>query len=93
MAIPLAPIAGLILRYGAVAALAYAAASRARPRRLHPASEDALDQMPEGATLGHAPGQLNGTARWRRNIRLGPDGPGIEIDLSALARLRIRKTA
>ena len=93
MALPLAPIAGALLRYGAVAALAYAAAARARPQCLHPATEDALDQMPEGATLGHAPGQMNGTARWRRNIRLGPNGPGMEIDLSALARLRIRKTA
>ncbi|MBF9045835.1 hypothetical protein LSUCC0031_01775 [Rhodobacterales bacterium LSUCC0031] len=93
MALPFAPIAGAILRYGAVAALAYAAARRARPRRLDPATEDALDQMPEGAAVGHAPGQLNGTARWRRNIRLGPQGPGMEIDLTALARLRIRKTA
>lgn len=92
MAIPLFPIAGFVLRYGAVAALAYAAAARARPRRLHPATEDALDQMPEGATVGHAPGQINSTARWRRTIRLGPQGPGMEIDLSALARLRIRKT-
>lgn len=93
MAIPLVPIAGFVLRYGAVAALAYAAAHRARPRRLHPAAEAVLDQMPEGATLGHAPGQMNGTARWRRTIRLGAQGPGMEIDLSALARLRIRKTA
>lgn len=92
MALPLAPIAGLVLRYGAVAALAYAAAARARPQRLNPATEETLDQMPEGATVGHAPGQLNGTVRWRRNIRLGPQGPGMEIDLTALGRLRIRKT-
>jgi hypothetical protein len=52
-----------------------------------------MDQMPEGAAIGHAPGQLNATARWRRNIRLGPNGPGMEIDLSAIGRLRIRKTA
>lgn len=93
MALPLVPIAGLVLRYGAVAALAYTAATRARPRSLDPATERALDQTPEGAAVGHAPGQLNGTARWHRNIRLGPNGPGMEIDLSALVRLRIRKTA
>lgn len=92
MAIPLVPLAGLVLRYGAVAALAYAAARRARPQRLSPAAEDALDHTPVGASIGHAPGQMNATARWRRNIRLGPDGPGMEVDLSALARLRIRKT-
>jgi hypothetical protein len=93
LALPLAPIAVALLRYGAVAALAYAAAKRARPSRLHPATEAAMDQMPEGAAIGHAPGQLNATARWRRNIRLGPNGPGMEIDLSAIGRLRIRKTA
>jgi hypothetical protein len=52
-----------------------------------------MEQMPEGAAIGHAPGQLNATGRWRRTIRLGPNGPGMEIDLSAIARLRIRKTA
>ena len=93
MALPLAPIAGALLRYGAVAALAYTAATLARPRRLDPATEAAMDQMPEGAAIGHAPGQLNATARWRRNIRLGPNGPGMKIDLSAIGRLRIRKTA
>ena len=93
MALPLAPIAGFVLRYGAVAALAYAAARRARPQRIHPATEAAMEQMPEGAAIGHAPGQLNATGRWRRTIRLGPNGPGMEIDLSAIARLRIRKTA
>ncbi|WP_439140239.1 hypothetical protein [Roseicyclus sp.] len=93
MALPLAPIAGALLRYGAVAAIAYAAANRARPRRLDPETEAAMDQMPEGAAIGHAPGQLNATGRWRRQLRLGPHGPGMEIDLSAIGRFRIRKTA
>lgn len=91
MAIPFAPIAGLALRYGAVAALAYAAARRAHPRKLPQTAETALDQLPDGTGIGHAPGQLNATGRWRRTVRLGADGPGMDIDLSALARLRIRK--
>ncbi|MDG3041173.1 hypothetical protein [Roseicyclus marinus] len=93
MAIPFTPFAAAALRYGAVAALSYAAACHARPRALHPAAEAEMDRMPEGAHLGHAPGQMNATARWRRRIRLGTTGPGVEIDLGALARLRLRRFA
>lgn len=91
MAIPFTPIAVAALRYGAVAAIAYAAAQRARPRRIDPAAETAMEALPEGARVGHAPGQLNATARWRRAVRMGAQGPGMEIDLSALARLRLRR--
>jgi hypothetical protein len=93
LAIPFTPIAAAALRYGAVAALSYAMARRARPHSLHPATEAEMDRMPEGAHLGHAPGQMNATARLRRAIRLGATGPGVEIDLGALARLRLRRLA
>ena len=93
MAIPLTPIAVTALRYGAVAAIAYAAARRARPQTATPAAEAAMDRMPEGVHVSHAPGQMNATARWRRSVRLGNAGPGIEIDLGALARLRLRRIA
>lgn len=93
MAIPFTPIAVTALRYGAVAAIAYAAARRARPQTVTPATEAAMDRMPEGVHVGHAPGQMNATARWRRRIRLGSAGPGVEIDLGALARLRLRRIA
>ncbi len=93
MAIPFTPIAAAALRYGAVAALTYAVARRARPQSVPPAAEDAMDRMPEGLHVGHAPGQMNATARWRRAIRLGIIGPGVEIDLGALARLRLRRIA
>ena len=91
MAIPLTPIAAAALRYGAVAALSYVVARRARPQTVHPAAEAAMDRMPEGVNVGHAPGQMNATARLRRSVRLGPTGPGVEIDLGALARLRLRR--
>jgi hypothetical protein len=93
LAIPFTPIAAAALRYGAVAAIAYAAAHRARPRRIDPAAEAALEALPQGVSVGHAPGQMNATARWRRALRLGAQGPGMEIDLSAIARLRLRRTA
>ena len=93
MALPFTPIAAAALRYGAVAAIAYAAARRARPQRVHPAAEAAMDAMPEGVTVGHAPGQMNATARWRRAFRAGATGPGVEIDVGLLARLRLRRLA
>jgi hypothetical protein len=93
LAIPFTPVAVAALRYGAVAALAYAAARRARPRRIDPAAEAAMDTMPDGLHMGHAPGQLNAAGRWRRAVRLGATGPGMEIDLAGLARLRLRRTA
>lgn len=93
MAIPFAPIAAAALRYGAVAALSYAAARRARPQTVHPAAEAAMDRVPEGVHVGHALGQMNATARWKRTIRLGTTGPGVEVDLGALARLRLRRIA
>jgi hypothetical protein len=93
LAIPFTPIALAALRYGAVAALSYALARNARPQTMHPAAEAAMDRMPEGVKIGHAPGQMNATARLQRSIRLGSTGPGLEFDLGALARLRLRRIA
>lgn len=93
MAIPFTPIAVAALRYGAVAAIAYAAAHRARPRKIDPAAEAAMETLPHGLRVGHAPGQLNATTRWRRVLRLGAGGPGMEVDLGAIARLRLRRVA
>jgi hypothetical protein len=93
LAIPLTPVAAAALRYGAVAALTYAAARRARPRRIDPDAEAALDRLPERFDIGHAPGQMNAAGRWRRRLRLGRTGPGVEIDLGGLARLRLRRLA
>ena len=35
--------------------------------------------------------QVNATARMRRVIRLGENGPGVEIDAVGLTRIRFRK--
>jgi len=93
LAIPFTPIAAAALRYGAVAALAFAAARRARPRRIDPAAETAMEALPDGVIIGHAPGQMNGTARWRRILPIGPGGQWVEVDLSAITRLRLRRIA
>lgn len=91
MPLPLAPIAGLALRYGAVAVAAYGVSRALRNGRIDQRAEDALDDMDEGLAV-HRPkdrGQTNATARYRRVIRWGR--AGIEIDAAALARFRIRR--
>ena len=89
--VALAPIASLALRYGAVALAGYALARQIDPGRRCQQAEDAHDRLDEGVTLRHEPGQANTTARFRRVLRLGEAGPGLEIDASALGRLRIKR--
>ena len=91
MPLPLAPLAGLALRAGVVAAAGLALRRAWRTGRTDQQAEDALDRMDEGLAV-HRPadrGQTNAAARFRRTIRWGENG--IEIDASALARFRIRK--
>jgi Ni/Co efflux regulator RcnB len=103
MPLPLAPLAGLALRAGLVAATAYAArralAARAAAQktvgRTDQRAEDALDDADEGIAL-HRPadrletgGQTNLSARLRRTIRWGDRG--VEIDAALIGRFRLRK--
>lgn len=98
MPLPLVPLVGLALRYGAVALAAYAL-SRTLPHavaqgRTDQRAEDALDDLAEGAALhrpADRPGQHNLQARFRRVVRCGASGPGLEIEASAFGRLRFRK--
>ncbi len=91
MALPLAPIAGFALRYGAVALTAYAVAARTERGRRDQRAEDALDELQEGVSWRAEDQQLNTTLRFRRVIRLGESGPGLEIDSAGISRIRIRK--
>lgn len=91
MALPLAPLAGLALRYGAVALAAYAVTRKIDAGRIDQRAEDAMDTLEEGLTLHRTPEQINGTGRFKRTVRLGDNGPGIEIDISALGRIKLRK--
>jgi hypothetical protein len=93
MPLPLAPIAGVAARYGAVALVAYAASRRINRSPTLQANEDALDTVDEGLSA-HRPRdrqQVNGAVRWRRIVRLGANGPGMEIDITALGRIKFRK--
>lgn len=93
MPLPIAPLAGIALRYGAVAIAGYVLSRQLARGRTDQLAEDALDDVAEGATAhrSHDRDQINATARFRRIIRLGAQGPGIEIDASALGRIRFRR--
>jgi len=93
MPLPIAPVAALVLRYGAVALTAYAISRRMPVAATAQEVEDALDRVDEGFNA-HRPAdrrQINAQARWRRVIRLGASGVGYEIDATALGRLKFRK--
>ncbi|MDG4647101.1 hypothetical protein P6F26_01465 [Roseibacterium sp. SDUM158017] len=89
MALPIAPVAGLALRYGAVALAAYAASRALERGRLSQPVEDEMDATPEGMTLRREDNQLNGSGRFRRVARLGRNGPGVAIDATILGRFRM----
>ena len=91
MALPLAPIAAVALRHGTVAVATYALARAVEKGRRDQRVEDALDDLPEGVTARREAEQINATARVIRTIRLGTSGPGVEIDVTNLTRIRFRK--
>jgi len=93
MPLPLAPIAGIALRYGAVAVATYAMTRKISIQKGHfdQRGEDAMDDVNEGISVRREPEQVNGATRFRRVVRVGADGPGVEIDITALGRVRFRK--
>lgn len=92
--IVLPPLALFALRAAAIGAVvAYVARRRADgPRDLH--RETALNETAEGLELetDRRPGEarLDAAGRFRRVIRLGRSGPGVEIDAAGLGRVRLR---
>jgi hypothetical protein len=83
-------------QFAVVAAVAWRAARHVHAAGPHAeAREAALDGVGAGFDLTRAavPGaaRMDMAAGMRRSLRLGPDGPGIEADLSLLARLRLRR--
>ena len=93
MPLPIAPVAAVAAKYGAAALAGYMLARRVRRGHLDQRAEDALDSVPEGLTTLRPADreQASATARFRRVIRLGLDGPGVEIDAAALGRIRWRR--
>ncbi|MGY6706672.1 hypothetical protein [Roseinatronobacter sp.] len=92
MALPLAPIAAVAVKYGALALAGYALARQVRPGHIAQPLEDALDEVPDGISITQPrdADQINSAARLRRTIRLGHTGRGIELDAAFLARLKLR---
>lgn len=93
MPLPLAPLAVVAFRYGAVALAGYGLSRLIHPGRTNQQAEEAMDETPEGFTahgLKDAD-QVNATARFRRIFRLSSTGPGVEVDATTLTRLRIRR--
>jgi hypothetical protein len=93
MPVALAPLALTALRIGAVALVVAALARRRGPSVLEAGREAALDDLPEGGSLRLDPQarRMDAAGRWRRVLRLGADGPGLEVEAAALGRLRIRR--
>lgn len=91
MALPLAPIAGVAVRYALVAVAAYVVARRVEHGHFDQRGEEAMDDVNEGISLRRDAKQINGTGRFKRRIRLGKNGPGVDVDVTALGRLRIRR--
>ncbi len=85
MPLPLVPIA--------VIAGAYALARNVHVSAVDQRVEDRLDDVGEGLYGHRDPNgqQINTSYRWKRTIRLGANGPGIEVDAAALGRLKFRK--
>ena len=89
MALPLAPVAGIALRYAAVAGAVWLVTRRLERGRLSQPVEDEMDETPEGLTTRHDKGQMNAAARLRRVIRLGRQGPGVSVDATVLGRVKV----
>lgn len=91
MALPLAPIAAVALRYGTVALITYAATRQFHSGHRDQRAEDALDDTPEGLTWHRQDEQINASTRYTRTFRLGTTGPAVEVDYTSLHRLRIKR--
>ena len=96
MPLPIIPVAVFALRAGLVTAAVWAVRGTfrraTRVGRTDQRAEDALDAMDEGVAV-HAPadlaGQRNLGVRVNRVIRW--QGGGVQVDLAAMGRLRIRR--
>ncbi|MGM0583145.1 MAG: hypothetical protein ACQEUZ_00615 [Pseudomonadota bacterium] len=94
--VALAPWAMKAALGAASAALVWQAARRARWSEARPAGiEDALDGLDHGLAVGwsrdahRTRGDVRGA--WRGILRFGDHGPGLAVDFSGLARLRVAR--
>lgn len=91
MPLPIAPIAGFAIRYGAVALATYAISRRIEQAHFDQRGEEAMDDINEGLSVRRDGDQMNSAVRYSRTVRVGKTGPGLEIDVTALGRIRFKK--
>ncbi len=94
--VALAPVAWKAAQLGAVAAVAWYAARKRRPDGPREVwRERVLNDIDEGVETDFSrtreESRLGAAVRFKRGIRLGASGPGVEIDFSGLTRLRLRR--
>lgn len=95
MPLPLAPLAGVAIKYGAVALAVWAGQRALRTRvavgRTDQRAEDALDDLAPGLAA-HAPrdrDQRNAAVRVRRVVRIG--NREYDLDAGMIARFRLTR--
>jgi len=97
--IALAPFAWKVAQIGAVAAVTWYVSRRQRPAGAGGPHdiwrEQALNDVPEGleACAARSAGEARADAagRFRRTVRVGTTGLGVEVDATLLTRLRLRR--
>lgn len=93
--IALSPMTRRLIRLGAFAAMAVYASSQRASQPKHAEHERTLDELPDGlaahAHRSEAERGMHAAGRFRRVLRLGPQGPAVEIDASGLGRVRVRR--
>lgn len=98
--IALAPIAWKVAQMGAVAALTWYVSRDKRPNSEIAGPRDiwrekVLNDVAEGvggsASRSDDETRADGTVRFKRIVRAGADGAGVEIDATFLGRLRLRR--
>lgn len=95
--IALAPLAWKAAQFGLVAAAAVYAARRQRPEGPRDVwRETALNEVDEGLETDFArsadEARAGGAFAFKRGVRLGgADGPGVEVEVTSLFRVRARR--
>ena len=93
-AILVSPFAWRAFQLGLLAAMAvYASRQRGEPKDAE--HEHVLDGLPEGLAVkshrAEAERAVHAAGRFRRVLRFGPRGAGLEIEAAGLGRLRMRR--
>ncbi|MEM1272384.1 MAG: hypothetical protein AAGF88_01135 [Pseudomonadota bacterium] len=89
MAAPIAPIAGIALKYAAVLACGYLIARRLPERAPDPRADGAMDDMADGFAASADENTVRAGMRWRRAVKIG--AVGARIDAAVLTRFRVTR--